>query len=379
MKTKLLLVDEGEGVRKALGISLQEMGYRVYTAENSEAALELFTRTDIPVVLIDIKMPGMDGVELLRRLKRENPDTEVIMIADHADLDLVMRSLKFEAADFITKPADNDILRVALKRAGERISRRLQLKAYMENLERQVEEKSRELSRAGKMAAIGETVAELSHTIKNIASGLKGGIFVLEKGMELADTGYQRQGWEMVKGNVDKITNLSLDLLNYAKSTDIKCHMCNPNVPAAEVAKLMTPLAVRHGINLKMELADNLAELTLDPEGIHLCLMNLVKNALDACLEDEDCESPKTIILGTARALNGGVEYHVTDNCLGMDKEITGRIFQCFFSTKGTKGTGIGLMLTKKIVDAHRGSISVQSERGKGSRFTIKLPGIIND
>lgn len=378
MDRKLLIVDDEEGIRKVMGIFLADMGYEVHSAENGEEALRIFSQVKPPIVLTDIKMPGMDGIELLKRLKSESPDTEVIMITGHGDINLAIRSLKFEATDFITKPVNDEALEISLKRAHERIRMRQTLKAYTENLERLVEEKSKKLVDAERLAAIGETVAGLSHTIKNIASGLKGGIFVLEKGMELDDKSFQRQGWEMVKGNVDKITNLSLNLLNYAKSTELHCQMCDPNVPAAEVVELMSPLAKENGIALKMELAEDIPEIDFDPEALHLCLVNLVKNAIDACVEDDCCEKAKEIILGTCRAENGGAEYFVADNCGGMEEEILERIFQCFFSTKGTRGTGIGLMLTKKIVDAHRGSIEVTSRRGEGSRFTIRLSGAQN-
>lgn len=375
MDQTLLIVDDEEGIRKILGIFLADMGYDVHTAENGEEALRVFADVRPPIVLTDIKMPGMDGIELLKRLKSESPDTEVIMITGHGDINLAIKSLKFDATDFITKPINEDALEISLKRAHERIDMRRALKAHTENLERLVEEKSQKLVDAERLAAIGETVAGLSHTIKNIASGLKGGIFVLEKGMELDDKSYQRQGWEMVKGNVDKITNLSLNLLNYAKTTEIHCQMCHPNVPAAEVIELMTPLARENGITLRMDLAENISEIGFDPEALHLCLVNLVKNAIDACIEDDGCEKAKEIVLGTARAENGGVEFYVADNCMGMDEEIRERIFQRFFSTKGTRGTGIGLMLTKKIVDAHKGSIEVESQKGEGSRFTIRLSG----
>lgn len=378
MDRKLLIVDDEEGIRKVMGIFLADMGYEVHSAENGEEALRIFSEVKPPIVLTDIKMPGMDGIELLKRLKSESPDTEVIMITGHGDINLAIRSLKFEATDFITKPVNDEALEISLKRAHERIRMRQMLKAYTENLERLVEEKSKKLVDAERLAAIGETVAGLSHTIKNIASGLKGGIFVLEKGMELDDKSFQRQGWEMVKGNVDKITNLSLNLLNYAKSTELHCQMCDPNVPAAEVVELMSPLAKENGIALKMELAEDIPEIDFDPEALHLCLVNLVKNAIDACVEDDCCEKAKEIILGTCRAENGGAEYFVADNCGGMEEEILERIFQCFFSTKGTRGTGIGLMLTKKIVDAHRGSIDVTSRKGEGSRFTIRLSGVQN-
>jgi signal transduction histidine kinase len=379
MENTILLVDDEEGIRKVLGISLADMGYAVHTAENGEDALRLFAKIHPPIVLTDIKMPGMDGIELLRTLKQDNPDTEVIMITGHGDIELAIKSLKFEATDFVTKPINDDVLEIALRRAKERICMRKKLKEYTENLERLVEEKSRKLIDAERMAAIGETVAGLSHTIKNIASGLKGGTFVLEKGIELDDKTYLTQGWQMVKGNVDKIKNLSLNLLNYAKSAEVHYEICDPNQPAKEVAELMTPAAKEHSIALKTRFAENLTPMRFDPEGIHLCLLNLITNAMDACKEDESGNTPKEVCIETAKTENGGVEYRVRDTGCGMEEELRQKIFQSFFTTKGTKGTGIGLMLTKKIIDAHKGTIRVSSEKGKGSEFIIILPEISDE
>ncbi|MCK5609598.1 response regulator, partial [Candidatus Pacearchaeota archaeon] len=102
MAQKILLVDDEEGIRKVLGISLTDSGYKVFTAENGEEALQIFRKVNPSIVLTDIKMPGMDGIQLLQKIKNENPDTEVIMITGHGDIELAIHSLKFEATDFIT-------------------------------------------------------------------------------------------------------------------------------------------------------------------------------------------------------------------------------------------------------------------------------------
>ncbi len=186
-------------------------------------------------------MPGMDGIALLRKIKREDPDTEVIMITGHGDMNLAIKSLKQEATDFVTKPINDEVLEIALNRAKERIEMRRQLKHYTENLERLVEEKTRRLLNAERMAAVGETVSGLSHAIKNIAGSLKGGMFVLDKGLELDNKEYLTEGWRMVKQNVDKIRNLSLDLLDFGKSGQIHPRKCDPNGPLEEVANLLAP------------------------------------------------------------------------------------------------------------------------------------------
>jgi signal transduction histidine kinase len=374
MDKSILLIDDEGGIRKVLGISLADMGYKVFTADNGEEGLRIFRDEKPPIVLTDIKMPGMDGIELLRLIKEEIPDTEVIMITGHGDMELAIGSLKLEATDFVTKPINDEVLEIALKRAHERISMRRQLRDHTENLEGLVKEKTKKLVEAEKLAAVGQTIAGLSHTIKNITGALKGGIFVLGKGIELDNKKYLHQGWEMVKGNVDKIKNLSMDLLDYAKITEVKFQLCDPNQPAEEVGNLMAPNAKEHGVDFKLDLAADLTPFYFDPDGIHRCLLNLVANAIDACIDHKSGNQKKEIVLKTVKADGYGVEYQVKDNCCGMAEEVRQKIFQSFFTTKGPRGAGIGLMITKKTVDDHQGIIEVESEEMKGSTFTIKLP-----
>jgi signal transduction histidine kinase len=223
------------------------------------------------------------------------------------------------------------------------------------------------------MAAIGQTVAGLSHAIKNIAGGLKGGAFVLEKGIELGEQKYLLQGWEMIKGNVDKITNLSLDLLNYAKDSRPEFQECDPLKPVREVVELMRPRARELGIELRTQLEKDIGTCFLDPDLIHHSLLNLLTNALDACIDDSDKKIEKVKVRAIKKP-GWGVEYRVEDNGSGMTPEVKKKIFQSFFSTKGTDGTGIGLMITKKIIDEHKGEILAESKAGKGSTFVIRLP-----
>ena len=374
MAEKILLVDDEEGIRKVLGISLSDSGYQVFTAKSGEEALSIFKEQAPPIVMTDIKMPGMDGIELLQKMKEENPDAEVIMITGHGDMELAIQSLKHEATDFITKPINDDALEIALKRAKERISFKTQLKEYTENLEKLVEEKTQKLVEAERLAAVGQTVAGLAHAIKNITGGLTGGIFVLEKGIALDNKKYLRQGREMVEGNVTKIKNMAMDLLNYAKERKPEYQRCDPNKPAKEVYDLMNPRARGYGVTLEMDLDKRLPEVWFDPEGIHRCLLNLVTNAIDACAE-VGCSSRKVEVVIQSRKPEGwAVEYNVVDNGCGMDEETRAKIFHSFFSTKGSRGTGLGLMLAKKIVDEHEGVIEVESEKGKGTKFFVRLP-----
>jgi PAS domain S-box-containing protein len=150
MARKILLVDDEAGIRTVLGITLADAGYEVYTAEDGNIALDLVKKRVPDIVLTDIRMPGKDGIELLKAVKQGFPDIEVIMITGHGDLKLAIESLKMDAVDFITKPINNDILEIALKRANDRISTRKKLDRYTRNLETLVAEKTRKLAESEK-------------------------------------------------------------------------------------------------------------------------------------------------------------------------------------------------------------------------------------
>jgi len=374
MNNDILLVDDEAGIRTVLGISLADLGYTVHTAENAASALTILDDVRPIITLTDIKMPGMDGIELLKTIKERYPDTEVIMLTGHGDMDLAVESLKFRATDFITKPISENALAIALQRAGERIAMRRKLENYTRNLEVLVEEKSRQLIEAERLAAVGETVTGLSHTIKNIAGGLDGGMFVLQKGIELQEAEYLNQGWDLVRGNVDRIKTLSLDLLNFSKTDRLEYREVHPEKPAREVIELMSARAIDHGVGLALDAAEDLPTVRMDPEGIHQCLLNLVTNAVDACLDTDPEKGGQQITISIDTTEKGEIRYRVSDTCSGMDEETRRRLFQRFFTTKGDRGTGIGLMLTRTIVHRHNGTIAASSTLGQGSCFTILLP-----
>ena len=374
MKASILLVDDEEGIRKVLGISLSDSGYDVHTAGNGADALKMYRKLRPHIVLTDIKMPDMDGIELLRRIKQEDSDAEVIMFTGQGDMELAIRSLKNDATDFVTKPIDDEILEIAIRKALERIDLRRRLREYTQNLEQLVQEKAEKLIEAERMAAIGQTVAGLSHTIKNIAGSLRGGIFVLEQGIEQDDKTVLREGWEMIQGNVDKIRQLSLDLLNYGKYADLHYQKYDPNLPVLDVVELLAPRFHEKGVALETELAAELSLFYFDPQAVHQSILNLVTNALDACLEDPSNAAGKKVTVRTTSPAQWGVQYCISDNGVGMSGPVREQIFKSFFSTKGTRGTGIGLMMVKKVVERHGGEIELQSESGKGSTFTFRLP-----
>jgi len=371
----LILVDDEEGIRKVLGLTLADAGYRVRTANNAEDALAQFRQEPAPVVITDIKMPGMDGLELLRVLKGLDPETEVILITGHGDIDLAIQGIKLDAADFVTKPIHDDALEIALSRALERRAMRQAIRENTEHLEQLVEQKTRELLSAERLAAVGQTVAGLSHAIKNMASGLEGSLFLLRQGLDTDRKAYLEQGWEMLEANVQKLKNLSLDMLRFAKPEELHLVPTDPLAPARQVVELLRPQAQAAGIELLLEAPVPLPPALLDGEALHRCLLNLVGNALDACAAAGfGPEKPGGRVVVRVENLSGDLRYGVEDNGCGIPESARPHLFTAFFSTKGAGGSGLGLMTTKKTVEALGGSIVITSQKTGSSDFTIIIP-----
>lgn len=370
---KILVVDDEEGIRNVLKVTLGALGYRVFSAPDGEAGFQRFQQEQPQIVVTDIKMPGIDGIQLLKRIKGVDSETEVIMITGHGDMDLAVKSLQYEAADFITKPIDINVLETAIKKAIDRILISISIQTYMRDLEALVKEKDRKINESEKLVMVGQTIAGMSHAIKNIAGGLKGSSFVLEQGIAHENREYLKQGWEMMKGNIDKITKLSLDLLNYARTTRLVFTLENPNTPAREIMQLMKHRAAEKNIVFKMIPCRKKQLVMMDRDAIHSCLLNLVINAFDA-VEGIQPPGPAAGVSLTVEIRNKEVIYRVEDNGCGMSENITRAVFNEFITTKGVNGTGFGLMTTKKIVEEHDGKIGFTTQLDKGACFTIAIP-----
>jgi len=179
MQKLILLVDDEPGIRKVVGITLRDFGYAVLEASNGEDALELFRRERPTLVLTDIRMPGMDGISVLRSIKAERPETEVILITGHGDMDAAVEGLRYDACDFITKPVGADVLEIALKRAEEKVMLRQHMREYTENLESLVREQAEKLLEIERQNIAHQAVEGISELLRGLTGEVEGEAGVL--------------------------------------------------------------------------------------------------------------------------------------------------------------------------------------------------------
>jgi len=235
---------------------------------------------------------------------------------------------------------------------------------------KRLEQEKREAER---LAAVGETVAGIAHGIKNVLMGLEGGMYAVNTGIEREDDERIARGWEMLEENVTRISQFVKEFLDFAKGRKAQVSVIDPNSPVRKVMRLFSEKAAHANILLTVDIQEGIEPAPLDEDAIYTCLANLVSNAIDACLLSGTKRS--YVVMLSSREIDGTLIYEVVDNGQGMDYEITKKVFTKFFSTKGSdRGTGLGLLTTKKIVHQHGGRISFTSQEGEGSTFRIELP-----
>jgi signal transduction histidine kinase len=224
---------------------------------------------------------------------------------------------------------------------------------------------------AERLAAVGQTIATLSHHIKNILQGLRGGSYLVDMGLNQKDDQIVRRGWTIVEKNQAKIYNLVMDMLSFSKDREPALEPADLNTTVADVVELMQSRADELEVALEWRPASDLPEILIDVDGIHRAVLNIVTNAIDAA---ESIESGRVIVSTAWDEEFEVARVGVADNGVGIPADEIDSIFQVFASTKGSRGTGLGLPVSQKIVLEHGGKIAVTSTVGQGSNFVIEIP-----
>ncbi|MCA8983664.1 MAG: FHA domain-containing protein [Planctomycetaceae bacterium] len=225
---------------------------------------------------------------------------------------------------------------------------------------------------AERLAAIGQTIATLSHHIKNILQGVRGGSYLIDMGLNQNDQDLIRKGWSLVEKNQDKIYHLVMDMLTFSKERAPRMELASLNEIVADVCELMESRAAECGVRLIAKLGEPIPSSSFDPEGIHRAVLNIVTNAIDAAEQPADGG-----LVTVTTSFDQAAEHlvvKVQDNGPGIPASLRDKIFQVFESTKGARGTGIGLAVSRKILREHGGDILLDSEPNHGACFTLEWP-----
>ena len=368
--THLLLVDDEDSFRQPLSKRLIKRGFVVEQAADGHQCLALLGEKRIDVVVLDVKMPGMSGIDVLQNIKSKYPGIEVILLTGHATTASGVEGIKSGAFDYLTKPIELDQLVNKIIQAREKI-----LRLAAEHKEAEYRKKiEQQMVATERLASLGTLAAGVAHEINNplaIISESTGWMKQLLAREELKGM-HRREDFEKalskVEKSVDRAKRITHQLLSFVRKSDSSFSQVDLPGLIDETLQFLEHETKKRNIQIIRKFAPASAPVWSDPYGIRQALINLLTNAVHAI----GTEGLITL------ALEDSVDHtaiRVSDNGPGIPRENLARIFEPFFSTKSPgEGTGLGLFVTRGIIDKLGGTVTVDSEIGQGASFCIRLP-----
>jgi len=223
-----------------------------------------------------------------------------------------------------------------------------------------------------KLESTGMLISSISHNIKGLLTGLDGGMYLVNTAIEKDNPVRLKRGWAMVQRNVDRIRDMVLNILYYAKEREPIWEQISALELAQEVCELVSDKAKEHRVKIIRELDASAQDFECDRKALRALLINLAENSLDACRVDQKKGSHQVTI--GAKGYSEYIEFEIVDNGIGMDRETREKAFTPFFSSKGSDGTGLGLFIADKIIRAHNGTLELSSQLDIGTRFVVRMP-----
>jgi len=398
----LLIVDDEEGPRQSLRVVFKD-DYNLLLASNGQDAIELAQKRKIDAAVLDIRMTGMSGTEVLEKLKAIQPSIEVIMLTAYETIDTVRQALRLGACDYLNKPFDVPSIRKAVATAMERHSFAEEIRANNEKLAAlQVELHDQKLQEEITRAR-GEIYASIIHDINGPLTIISGFIQIINQRMGETNS-LEGEGMEMVKDRLRRITRqvsncieISHRYLSVMRQQPATPHHVSVNQILEDLRELLNVHPSKGENNLMVQLLPCEAELQINGTDLIQILLNLAINGLQCTPKTHSVEiaakfvetpldfsilrdGPADRVLSTPEFANTPplVLLTVRDDGLGIPPDVLPKVFQPYFTTKPPgKGTGLGLAIVHRLLKEARGCLHVHSAPGQGTAFNVYLPAIV--
>jgi len=359
-KATILVIDDEKAIRDSCYQVLSKDGYATETAENGQNGLQKIREVRPDLVLIDLKMPGMGGMELLEKIGQIDPDIISIVITGYATIESAVEAMKRNAYDFLPKPFTPDQLRIVIKRGLER---------------RRLAAESARLRRE-KMMMRENFITLVSHQLRSPLASVKQYFGVIREGFAGEVTEKQKEIIQKAGGYIDSLVQLINDWLDMSRVEAGRIRDKSEPVSLAavlsEALEVLKPQAEAKKVVLELNSADNLPLLNGDPKCLKEAFLNLLSNGIKY-----NREGGRVTV--TVREQGDDLVIEVSDTGIGISRENLPFIFDEFFRIKSKEtqhitGTGLGLSIARKIIEAHNGCVKVVSEPGRETTFSILLP-----
>jgi two-component system, NtrC family, sensor kinase len=367
---RVLLVDDESDFRATTAKRLGKRGIDVYQSDSGKKCLETLKKDSDRVVVMDVKMPGMDGIETLDRIKEQFPETEVILLTGHSSAEDGVEGIKKGAFDYLAKPLEFEHLLEKIRQAHDR-QRRFEEKKQEKEFRTQMEQ---QMIATERLAALGTLSTGVAHEINNPLAMMResaGYMRLLLEKKDMTDIPRRKElkrGLDMLEKGIERIRRITHMMLGFVKNKEEMLSETRLKDLIEEALELMAREAKDKDIEFITEMTETDGIIWSDPYQIRQVMVNLLANGVHSI------DKEGIIKIGLIDT-NDSVILTVSDSGQGIPKENIDKIFEPFFSTKSPdKGTGLGLYVSRSIVNKLGGEIIVRSEMGKGTTFTVTIP-----
>ncbi|HGE73265.1 TPA: response regulator [Candidatus Poribacteria bacterium] len=360
---QVLVVDDELSVRESMKMILNGR-FDVQTADSGYSALEIAKKKDFDVVVLDIRMPDLSGIEVLRNLKEMEHSPEVVLVTAYASLETAKDAIKLGAYDYIEKPFSMDNFREVVSKGVER----KQKSAQATQLANDFEVVRKQLIQLEKLSSLGRMTSEVIHELATPITGLLGfSEFLLDQECDEIIKNSLRK----IRSEAERCQTIIRNILTFARKTEGEKKSVNINEVIAKTIDIKSHQFRLDNIRCNLELDPNLPDTLADFGQIQQVIVNILNNAQDALRK----QNPPKIISITTSYDTEHIYIMIANNGPHIPEDILELIFEPFFTTKGSEqGTGLGLSISRDIIRRHNGDIQVYSKSGEGVAFTIYLP-----
>ncbi|MBN2710838.1 MAG: hybrid sensor histidine kinase/response regulator, partial [Planctomycetes bacterium] len=358
----ILIVDDDEQFASSIRRTLRLAGYEPDTAASAQEGLEKIKANQYSLIISDIQMPGMDGLEFLKRIKESKPEQDVIIVSGHDRLDYTISALRDGATDYLRKPFEIEELRITVKKVID------QAEAKKRMLEMQ-----NRLYVSQKLESLGILAGGVSHEFNNLMSGIIG---YTGMALDQNDPELMKKALYNSQRAATRASEISKNLLRFARRENPQKALSDINHLITETIDIIRQEFSVSGINIHLQMA-KLPEIDLEQAAIQQAFLNILINARQAILRKGDTGEIGITTYTDSDSIN--IEF--SDSGEGISDEIKNKIFEPFFTTTGLMGggsdgnaTGLGLSVVDGIIRTHGGTVSAEDNPGGGAIIAIRFP-----
>ncbi len=368
---RVLVIDDERGPRESLRMVLK-YDYEIFLAERVDAGIKLLREEEPDLVIMDIRMPEKSGIEGLQEIREINANVSIVMLTGYGDLETAQQAIRYGANDYLQKPFDTDEIQAVVKKYVDRTKLYSRKKIAQEELSKMTQSLSREVGKTNKLTSLGAASSELVRDLRNPLTIIRGYLDLLNyelKEKQDSSSDEMNEYLDQIERNVGRCAELveswrALGRFDFSQ-------MQRLNLPKL-VNDCFRDAAAHSEISFSVQVdgVDDQYEMLGERLQVKRALQNLIDNAVTAVNEQS---SPSITVLFSMT--NTDIDLKVKDNGCGVDTKTLRWIFEPFDNTATIeKGAGLGLFITKKVIEEHRGSLEFDSRLGEGSLVTVRVP-----